>query len=178
MKTNKGAYRFVIFTKTKVYKFATFHYVWGVLKNIPRMIKNGDSKFIIKELLWGFRGFGRGIAENKSEFSCWKRTRSPLLVPTYFGCGIVNVQKRQYGTTPTHEELQKLFAKLPPQTQFDLHLVESHCLEPGNFMQTKDGMVFVDYDDGTSPTAKQHPFTVFIEKWHRELKNTFIPRIS
>jgi hypothetical protein len=177
METKKGSFRFVIFSQHNVYKIPSLHYFWGVVKNIPRMLYHGDGKFIIKELRWGWINFLRGITENNSEALCWKRMRSPFLIPTHLGLGIVNIQQRARGDVPSHEEIFQLFSKLSEPAQQDLKKLEAHCLEPGNFIKTRDGIKLVDYDNGTSPTALLYPFTIFLEKWHTELEKAFIPQV-
>ncbi len=177
MKTKKGAFRLVIFGKNNVYKIATLRYFWGVVKSIPRMLMHGDGKFIAKELLWGLKNFIRGINENRSEQLCWKRLKSPFLARTVWGFGLINIQKRAYGESPSNEELNRTFSQLPPQAQQALHNVEAHCLEPGNFIKTPIGLIVVDYDNGSGPIAKKYPFTVFLEQWHKELSRYFIPKV-
>ncbi len=177
METKKGANRFVIMTKDKVYKFASMRYFFGVARSIPRMLKNGDGSFILKELRWGWINFTRGVHENFAERQCWKRMRSPFLSPTLLNTGIFCVSKRQYGTTPSQEELWAAFNKLPDAAQKELKELEAHCLEPSNFIKTHKGYVLIDYDNGTSPTAKAHPFSIFLERWHKELEQILIPQI-
>lgn len=178
MKTKKGAYRFVIFSKNYVYKFPAFRYAWGVIKNIPRMIIHGDSRFIWKEFMWGLKNWYRGISENRSENRSWKRLQSPFLAPTSFSLwGLINIQRREDGQTPTRESLSNMLSQLPEAAQADLAQVESHCLEPGNFIETKFGLRLIDYDDGTSSSGKKLSFGTFLEKWHKELNRLMIPRI-
>lgn len=178
VKTKKGAYRLVILGGKRVYKIASLHYFWGVFKNIPHMLLNGDGRFIFKELMWGWANFQRAIKENFDEYRCWHRLRAPFLAATTFSCGIFNVQTRAIGATPTHEELLAAFQKLTGQAQADMRLLDSHCLEPGNFIKTSVGFQLVDYDDGNSPIFKNYPFTVFLERWHKELEAVLIPRIK
>lgn len=179
MKTKKGAYRFVIFSKNYVYKFPAMRYAWGVIKNIPRMIIHGDSKFIWTEFVWGLKNWHRGISENRSEARTWKRLQSQFLAPITFSLwGFVNIQKRENGPTPTRESLSDMLSKLPESAQADLAQVESHCLEPGNFVETSIGIRLIDYDDGTSSSGKKLSFGIFLEKWHKELSRLMIPRIK
>ncbi len=179
MDIKKGAYRFVVFTPKYVFKIPTPRYAWGVLKNIPRMLKNGDGKFIYKELSWGLKNMLRGVRENKSEYSCWKRMQSPFLSKTFFSFfGILNIQARQTGDSPNREALLEMFLKLPQEAQKQLQQVESHCLEPANFINTNRGLILVDYDDGTRSKDQRLPFTVFLERWHKELRELLIPRVK
>ena len=179
MKTKKGAYRYVVFGKNVVFKLPAIHYVLGVIKAIPKMVSQGDGKFIWKEFKWGWRNFLRGIRENRSEYLCWKRMRSSFLVPTYANFfGLMNVQKLQRGIEPTREEMVKVFAELPLEARQSLQNVESHCLEPGNFLKTDFGYILVDYDNGTTPAADRYPFTDFLERWHTELEAVLIPKIK
>ncbi len=148
-----------------------------MVKNIPRMIKNGDGSFILKEARWGWLNFTRGISENLSEHKCWKRIKAPFLAQTYFSLGIVTISKRQYGQPPSPEELALALKKLPEPAQAEIKNLDGHCLEASNFVKTPQGIILVDYDNGTAPTAKKYPFTIFLEKWHRELENVFLPKI-
>ena len=178
MQTKKGAFRLVVIGNKYVYKFPAMRFFWGVIKNIPRMLLRGDGKFIFGELAWGWKNFLRGVSENNSERRCWKRTRRPFLVPTLWGLGLLNIQKREYGPPPSAEELQYYFGKLSPTAREAIKNLDAHCLEPGNFIKTPAGIKLVDYDDGNSPAAKKYPFTLFLEKWHRELEEALMPRIS
>ena len=179
IKTRKGAYRYIIFGHSNVYKFPAFRYAAGVIKSMPKMLLSGDGKFIWQELRWGWRNFIRGIRENWSEYQCWKRMHTPFLVPTRFSLfGFLNIQKFQAGQEPSREEMAAIFSKLPPLAQREMSQVESHCLEPGNFVKTSYGYALVDYDNGTTPAADRYPFTIFLEKWHNELENILIPKIK
>lgn len=179
MKTKKGAYRFVIFSKNYVFKFPTLRYAFGVCKNIPKMILHGDGKFIITELSWGLKNWMRGVKENQSEYLCWRRMKSPFLAPTHTSFfGLCNVQKRIYGEMPSREYLNEIFALFPVYIQSDLAQVEAHCLEPGNFIKTPIGICLIDYDNGTSSSTQKLSFTTFLEKWNKELLPIFIPKIK
>ena len=178
MKTQKGAFRYVMFGEKRVYKFAATRYFFGVIKSAPHMLFNGDGFFIFKELAWGFRNFIRGISENWTEYRSWRRLRTPFLIPTTFSCGLMNIQIRAMGEAPSREELEALFLQLPLPAQRELRELEAHCIEPANFVKTKDGIKLVDYDNGTTDTALKHPFGVFLERWHSDLEKIFIPKIS
>lgn len=177
MQIKKGAYRLVIFTSKRVYKFPTLRYFWGVAKSVPRMLKNGDGQFVGKELLWGWKNFLRGITENRSEYRCWRRMQKPFMAKVLWGCGFMNIQERIYGQVPTHDELKSYFSRLPEPVQNDLRQVEPHCIEPENFVITKNGLILIDYDDGNGPHADKYPFTVFLERWHSQLEQVFLPKV-
>jgi hypothetical protein len=94
-------------------------------------------------------GIIKGMFANITEFFTWRVLKTSFLAPTYFSCGLFNIQKTIIGEELNCVELmRKVFDNLSEQQQKEWLLVERHSLWTNSgWIKTSKGIFLFDYGD-------------------------------
>jgi hypothetical protein len=110
------------------------------------------------------------IRENWDEYLTWRRFKSDYLAPVYFSIGLVNLQKRIDGPTPTQEELTMIWRELVFRTGGDISKTNLHnLLDVENFRRTEKGLVWIDYG-----SWEKMPMRKFLLTWDNLFKKLLL----
>jgi len=103
MKVRRGSCRIVFFIGPVVVKVCRIHSLLRIWSEVWYALRKNWWSFLPGACSDKWQWFMKGIRQNTSEYQCWKKTRASFLVPTYFTCGILNIQKAEDGEQPTHK---------------------------------------------------------------------------
>ncbi|MFC1644772.1 hypothetical protein ACFL08_01980 [Patescibacteria group bacterium] len=148
MKIKKGHKRIVIFFKNFVIKIAIIHFI-SAIKNTIYLVNRGIFWRMFIRFNYRYSASIRGNLfagpmENLNERLLFKKTKSSLLVPTYFSfLGIVNVQKRVKSLNINSFEFRSQMCKL---TNDEAYADKHHFFFSENFSKSEEGYLqMIDY---------------------------------
>ncbi len=142
-------------------------FVFKFVNKLPVPPGKKEGMYVEKNLFW------HGLIGNVSEFGVSISYGSvlPFIARTYFGIGLLNIQKRIRGKQPTSEEVKKLLNNLSKEAYRDICWVAPHQTDPHNFIIDEKGWHVVDYGDRFSDTYGS--FSGFLFKHREELTKHF-----
>ncbi len=138
-------------------------FAFKFVNNLPVPRGKKEGMYVEKNLFW------HGLIGNISEFgvSITYGDVLPFIARTYFGIGLLNIQKRIHGRQPTKEEIKKFLNGLSKEAYRDICWVTPHQTDPHNFIIDEKGWHVIDYGDRFSDSYGS--FSCFLFKHREEL---------
>ena len=150
MRLKLGSRRMALILGSLVIKVPRSDFFMNHCQGLLQRLWHGQWRGASRLFGFALRYHWSAIRQNWTEFQAWWELRAKFLAPTYFSCGILNLQRYVEGESPTLEDLAALWKGLSDSAQRDFRSVNSHCLwEPANIAQTPNGYCLVDYGDKT-----------------------------
>ena len=169
-----GDTRFVMVIGFLAFKFAKINPFMALKCEFKQFSNSSQARQVIKKygytcsfspLYWLFRG----IAANWLEWKYYRRTRLPILAPTYLSLGLVNIQLAGAGLKMPEKYFLNQISRIighDENNDKDIH-ADSHTLRQSENYAAFDGRLkIIDYG---SPKA-----WTFLEKWGKKIFDEFI----
>jgi len=156
------AFKFAKINPITAYKFARKHFVHNHLKDVTR--KYGYTT-PVSPLYWLFRG----IMANWLEWRYYRRSRLPILVPTYLSLGLVNIQLAGVRPQMTEKYFRNQISAIighDENSDHDIH-ADSHTLRIlDNYAAFAGRLKIVDYGSKAA--------WPFLDKWGQKIFDCFV----
>lgn len=160
MELIRGSKRLVLLAGPIAIKFPRIRFKWLGIPLLCKMLLRGRWTDAKEHWVSMCLDFMRGMISNLTEAACYLWFRAPFLVPV-ISCGLISVQKREYGETPTSQEIQKLLEQLPPRKHTGISSVDPHHFDGDNWKKNERGYRLVDYGDSLGDFVSLSGFLLF-----------------
>ncbi len=160
MQKIKGSQRLVLLIGPIAIKFPRLHYRWFGVPKLIKLVLFGDQAELATFWLKIRLNLLRGIIANLTEATAYLWFRAPFLVPV-ISCGFFSIQLREYGETPTTQEITAILEQLPEHERTELFQLNHHHFDGNNWKKNERGYRLVDYGDSYGDFVSLSGFLIF-----------------
>ncbi|MFA6228091.1 MAG: hypothetical protein WC668_02790 [Patescibacteria group bacterium] len=170
-----GNTRFVLVIGFLAFKFAKinlfmalkceFRQLFTNSHNVRRLVKKYGYVCPVSPLYWLLRG----ITANWLEWRYYRRTRLPILAPTYLSLGLVNIQAAGVYPQVTEKYFRSQISAIighDENNDEDIHADPHTLRQMENYIVFNGRLKIIDYGSPKSWT--------FLEKWGKKIFDEFI----